>query len=87
MQNENVIENKVTPDDNSSTNMPNLESVDNEPNSQSTLEQKEISDPLDSISTTISETSENPSVSSKIIEENTQVKRCSEACLLKVLPN
>ena len=67
---ENVNENTVTPDNNSSTNMPNLESVDNEPNSEKILEKKEISEPVDSISTTISDTSENPSVSSKIIGEH-----------------
>ena len=67
---ENVIENTVTPDNNSSTNMPNLESVDNEPNSENTLEKKEISEPVDSISTTISDTLENPSVSSNIIGEH-----------------
>ena len=66
---ENVSENTVTPDNNSSTNMPNLESVDNEPNSEKILEKKEISEPVDSISTTISDTSENPSLSSKIIED------------------
>ena len=67
---ENVSENTVTPDNNSSTNMPNLESVDNKPNSEKILEKKEISEPVDSISTTISDTSENPSVSSKIIGEH-----------------
>ena len=67
---ENVSENTVTPDNNSSTNMPNLESVDNEPNSENTLEKKEISETVDSISMTISDTSENPSVSSKIIGEH-----------------
>ena len=67
---ENVSENTVTPDNNSSTNMPNLESVDNEPNSENTLEKKEISEPVDSISTTISDTLENPSVSSNIIGEH-----------------
>ena len=66
---ENVSENTVTPDNNSFTNMPNLESVDNEPNSEKILEKKEISEPVDSISTTISDTSENPSLSSKIIED------------------
>ena len=67
---ENVSENTVTPDNNSSTNMPNLESVDNEPNSEKILEKKEINEPVDSISTNISDTSENPSVSSKIIGEH-----------------
>jgi len=67
---ENVIENTVTPDNNSSTNMPNLESVDNKPSSEKILEKKEISEPVDSISTNISDTSENPSVSSKIIGEH-----------------
>ena len=70
VQGENVSENTVTPDNNSSTNMPNLESVDNEPNSEKILEKKEISETADSISTTISDTSENPSVSSKIIGEH-----------------
>ena len=76
---ENVIENTVTPDNNSSTNMPNLESVDNEPNSKNTLEKKEISEPVDSISTTISDTSENPSVSSKIIGEHSLEDKDLEA--------
>ena len=68
---ENVIENTVTPDNNSSTNMPNLESVDNKPSSEKILEKKEINEPVDSISTNISDTSiENPSVSSKIIGEH-----------------
>ena len=66
---ENVNENTVTPDNNSSTNMPNLESVDNKPSSEKILEKKEINEPVDSISTNISDTSENPSVSSKIIGE------------------
>ena len=70
VRDENVSENTVTPDNNSSTNMPNLESVDNEPNSEKILEKKEISEPVDSISTTISDTSENPSVSSNIIGEH-----------------
>ena len=67
---ENVSENTVTPDNNSSTNMPNLESVDNKPSSEKILEKKEINEPVDSISTNISDTSENPSVSSKIIGEH-----------------
>ena len=67
---ENVSESTVTPDNNSSTNMPNLESVDNKPSSEKILEKKEINEPVDSISTNISDTSENPSVSSKIIGEH-----------------
>ena len=76
---ENVSESTVTPDNNSSTNMPNLESVDNEPNSEKILEKKEISEPVDSISTTISDTSENPSVSSKIIGEHSLEDKDLEA--------
>ena len=76
---ENVSENTVTPDNNSSTNMPNLESVDNEPNPEKIPEKKEISEPVDSISTTISDTSENPSVSSKIIGEHSLESKDLEA--------
>ena len=76
---ENVSESTVTPDNNSSTNMPNLESVDNKPSSEKILEKKEINEPVDSISTNISDTSENPSVSSKIIGEHSLESKDLEA--------
>ena len=70
-KNEIVIENTEVSGNNMSANEPNTESVDTEPSSQETLEQKEISEPLDNTSTTRSETLENNSQSKKIVAEET----------------
>ena len=70
-KNEIVIENTEVSGNNMSANEPNTESVDTEPRSQETLEQKEISEPLDNTSTTRSETLENKSQSKKIVSEET----------------
>ena len=70
-KNEIVIENTEVSGNNMSANEPNTESVDTEPSSQETLEQKEISEPLADTSTTRSETLENNSQSKKIVTEET----------------
>ena len=78
VQSENVSENTEAPENNLSPNMPNSESVDTEPNSQSELEQKEISEPLDKTSTTRLDTSETISASDKIVEEDILEEQDSE---------
>ena len=77
-KNEIVIENTEVSGNNMSANEPNTESVDTEPRSQETLEQKEISEPLDDTSTTRSETLENKSQSKKIVSEETIENQGSE---------
>ena len=70
-KNEIVIENTEVSGNNMSANEPNTESVDTEPSSQETLEQKEISEPLDNTLKTRSETLENDSQSKKMVTEET----------------
>ena len=79
VQSENVIENTETPDNNLSPNLPNSESVDTDPNSQSALEQKEISEPLDNTPTTTLDTSEIVPESNKIVGEDIIEEQDSEA--------
>ena len=77
-QNENVIENKEGQSEDIDDNMPNSVSADIEPNSQSTLEQKEMNAPLEDSFTSRAENLENPSISEEIAEENTQREKSSE---------
>ena len=84
--NKNVIEEKAGAGDNLPSDMQNEEAVDTDPNLQSTIEQKEISDPLDDTSTTTSETSATPlepttpsSVSYKLEREDTSSDNGTEA--------
>ena len=81
----NVIEEKPSIDDNSSADTLNPETFGIDVNSQSTLEQKEISDPLDNTSTTRSEpsappleTSTTPNVSNEVERENTSSNNDTE---------
>jgi hypothetical protein len=64
-ENEIVIENTGAPDNNTAANKTKLETVDTEPSKQETLEQKEITEPLDDTLTAGSETLEPPSQSKK----------------------
>ena len=77
-QNENVIENKEGQSEDIDDNMPNSVSVDIEPNSQNTLEQKEMNAPLEESLTSRAENLENPSISEEIAEESTQREKSSE---------
>ena len=70
-QNENVIKSKEGQSEDKDDDMPNSVSVDIEPNSQSTLEQKEMNAPLEDSLTSRAENLENPSISGEIVEENT----------------
>ncbi|GIR96021.1 MAG: hypothetical protein CM15mP98_09910 [Paracoccaceae bacterium] len=83
---EKKIEEKTSADDNLPADKLNSEPVNTDPNSQSTLEQKEISDPSDNSSTARSETpatpSESditPSASNKVDQEDTSSDNGTEA--------
>ena len=77
-QNENVIENKEGPGEDIADNLPNPEPVNTDPNSQNTLEQKEMSAPVEDSLTSIAENLENPSISEEIVEETNQKEKSSE---------
>ena len=77
-QNESVIENKESHSEVLADNLPNPESVNTDPNLQKTLEQNEISAPLEDSLTSRAENLENPSISEEIAEESTQREKSSE---------
>ena len=75
-QNENMTDNKEGQD--SSVSMLNSDSVDTEPNSQSTFEQKEMSNSLDDPSNSGSETLVNPSISEEPVGKDTPKEKGPE---------
>ena len=70
-QNENVIEDTEGLGEDIADNMLNSDTVDKEPNSQSTSEQKEMSEPLNDPSALREEALVNPSTTEKIVGEDT----------------
>ena len=70
VQNEHVTENKEDRGQDLSDSMPKLDPVDTEPNSQSTPEQKEMSNSLNDPSNSGSETLANPSISEEPVVQD-----------------
>ncbi len=79
VRSENVIDNSETLENNLSPSVPNSETVDTEPNSQSALKQREISEPLDDTSSTSLDTSEIVSASKNIVGKDILEEQNSEA--------
>ena len=77
-QNENMIENKEGLGLGITDNLPNLESVNTDPNLQNALEQKEVGAPLEDSSISRDENLGNPSTPEEIVEETTQKEKGSE---------
>ena len=78
VQNESVIENKEGVGEDIADNTPNSDYVATDPNSQSTLKQKEMSAPSEDPLNSRSENLETPSISEEIVEETTKEARGSE---------
>ena len=70
VQNEQVTENKEGPGQDLSDSMPKLDPVDTEPNSQSTPEQKEMSNSVNDPANSGSETLGNPSISEEPVVQD-----------------
>ena len=64
-----MIENKEGPGEDIADNLPNPEPVNTDPNSQNTLEQKEMNTTSEDLSTSSAGNMENSSISEKIVGE------------------